>query len=382
MRVQTCSITDGEELVFSKSGSTYTKVVEEDVRFQINGAHNQGDNGQQNGYDEAAVSSVPNGKSSGYKGMALMGSFHRKSMCSVGYITSDRYHVAQNTVNGNLTGHLHEDSERVLKKQDIHDVYCPTCNFYFTKRVTLPRKPISPDLEDVVVPPIRQISTTALRNDDSNSDSTSCLSYFKTALFTGEVSVAMPDNREPLLGHQREGSGVEVIKAIVYGGLLESIASLSVVVSAAGGDATTLNIVALGLANVFGGLLVLANNLTTLKELTGQQYEDQLGQPRHFLIHSLIAVISYFVFGLASPLIYGFSFYKSDNKYLKLATLATAYLVFVSLLSAGKAYVQRPPKQYLQTMYYYIGFAVTGSGAAYIVGDLITILLKKLHVFK
>jgi len=36
-----------------------------------------------------------------------------------------------------------------------------------------------------------------------------------------------------------ERAGVDIIKAIVYGGLLECITSLSVITSAAGGDATT-----------------------------------------------------------------------------------------------------------------------------------------------
>ncbi|XP_074319094.1 membrane protein of ER body-like protein [Silene latifolia] len=198
----------------------------------------------------------------------------------------------------------------------------------------------------------------------------------------GEVRVPMLDNQEPLLGHQREDSKVEVIKAVVYGGLLESIASLSIIVSAAGGDATTLNIVALGLANVFGGLLVLANSLMTLKELTGRHYEDQLGQPGHFLMHATIAVISYLVFGLISPLIYGFSFYKSDNKYLKLAALAASSFVCITVLSTGKAYAQRPPKAYLKTVFYYISLTVTVSGIAYVAGNLISILLKNLLVFE
>lgn len=37
----------------------------------------------------------------------------------------------------------------------------------------------------------------------------------------------------------RPGAGVDIMKAIVYGGLLECITSLSVISSAAGGDATT-----------------------------------------------------------------------------------------------------------------------------------------------
>ncbi|KMS94791.1 hypothetical protein BVRB_015260 isoform A [Beta vulgaris subsp. vulgaris] len=72
--------------------------------------------------------------------------------------------------------------------------------------------------------------------------------------------------KQPLLEHPLElprpgVSGLDIIKAIVYGGLLECITSLSVITSAAGGDATTLNIVALGLANVFGGLIVLLHSV-------------------------------------------------------------------------------------------------------------------------
>ncbi|KAL9225095.1 hypothetical protein vseg_001058 [Gypsophila vaccaria] len=394
MSTQTCTITNGEEPVMPKSGPKYAEVGE-DGCFQINGAQNkEGANGQLNDYDEVAISSVPY-SCSGHKGMVLMSDSRRESLSSVGpvgYIAPERDHVGQDSVNNdNLTGHLYGDSKRMWKKKEIHDLCCPTCNLYFTKRVTLPRKAISPDFEDTV---ILKIPTPAFRDGESSFDCTTYISYFKTALFIGEVRVPMPevtgplpDIQESLLVHQRESprqedSRVDIVKAIVYGGLLESIASLSIIVSAAGGDATTLNVVALGLANVFGGLLVLANNLTTLKELTGQQYEDQLGQPRHFLIHALIAVISYFVFGLLSPLIYGISFYKSDDKYLKLATLSAASLVFITVLSIGKAYVQRPPKKYLQTMLYYISLAITVSGIAYVAGDLISILLKKFQVFE
>ncbi|KMT16755.1 hypothetical protein BVRB_3g050370 [Beta vulgaris subsp. vulgaris] len=87
-------------------------------------------------------------------------------------------------------------------------------------------------------------------------------------------SVTLPDAsglgpslgiKQPLLEHPLElprpgVSGLDIIKAIVYGGLLECITSLSVITSAAGGDANTLNIVALGIANVFGGLIVLLHS--------------------------------------------------------------------------------------------------------------------------
>ncbi|KAI3888905.1 hypothetical protein MKX03_001763 [Papaver bracteatum] len=49
----------------------------------------------------------------------------------------------------------------------------------------------------------------------------------------------------------------DILKSIVYGGLVEAITSLGVVSSAAGADATTLNIVALGMASLVSGLLVI-----------------------------------------------------------------------------------------------------------------------------
>ncbi|KAI3921000.1 hypothetical protein MKW92_046631 [Papaver armeniacum] len=49
----------------------------------------------------------------------------------------------------------------------------------------------------------------------------------------------------------------DILKSIVYGGLVEAITSLGVVSSAAGANATTLNIVALGMASLVSGLLVI-----------------------------------------------------------------------------------------------------------------------------
>ncbi|KAL6533418.1 hypothetical protein OROMI_027530 [Orobanche minor] len=59
---------------------------------------------------------------------------------------------------------------------------------------------------------------------------------------------------------ERKEYEIEVIKSIVYGGLAESITSLSVVSSAAGGGAATLNILALGMANLIGGLFIICHN--------------------------------------------------------------------------------------------------------------------------
>lgn len=122
--------------------------------------------------------------------------------------------------------------------------------------------------------------------------------------------------------------------------------------------------------------------MRTLKqEDNTQHYEHQLGTPGHFLLHATISIVSYLVFGLMSPIIYGFSFYKSDNKYLKLATMSSVSLLCITLLSAGKAYVQRPPKAYVRTIFTYISLVVMVAGPGYIVGQLANMLLKKLQLF-
>ncbi|GAU48327.1 hypothetical protein TSUD_351670, partial [Trifolium subterraneum] len=64
--------------------------------------------------------------------------------------------------------------------------------------------------------------------------------------------------REPIV--ETSNKGLEILKSIVYGGLTESLASLSVVTSAASADAATLNIVALAIANLVGGLFALGHN--------------------------------------------------------------------------------------------------------------------------
>ena len=122
--------------------------------------------------------------------------------------------------------------------------------------------------------------------------------------------------------------------------------------------------------------------LSVLKrEYGSERYTQQMGRPGHFCLHATVAVISYLIFGLMAPIIYGFCFRKSDNKDYKLMTLAAASLVCITVLSTAKAYVRSPPKAYLQTVFYYIGVGFTVSGVGYVAGDLTNMLLKKLGVF-
>ncbi|KAK1353079.1 hypothetical protein POM88_052917 [Heracleum sosnowskyi] len=58
-----------------------------------------------------------------------------------------------------------------------------------------------------------------------------------------------------------DSKSLEIVKSIVYGGLMEFITSLSIVCSAAASGATTLNLITIGLANLIAGLIIIGHNL-------------------------------------------------------------------------------------------------------------------------
>ncbi|XP_010250809.1 PREDICTED: membrane protein of ER body-like protein isoform X3 [Nelumbo nucifera] len=228
------------------------------------------------------------------------------------------------------------------------------------------------------------------------------LDYAPRKITAGSPSYVMenivPESMRNVLPHETEISICEqrshetrrihkwdVLNCIIYGGLIESIISLGVVSSAAGSDATTLNIAALGLANLISGFFVIVHNVRELKnDQNGGQtttaddnvdrYQRVLGQRENFLLHIIVVMLSYLVFGSLPPVIYGFSFYKSNNKEYKLITVGVASLLCIFLLSIGKAHVQKPPRSYSKTIMYYVGIALTASGLSYVVG----VLIKKL----
>ncbi|KAL8095592.1 hypothetical protein AgCh_036854 [Apium graveolens] len=195
-------------------------------------------------------------------------------------------------------------------------------------------------------------------------------------------------------GISTEGiQGLDIIKSIVYGGLVESITSLGVVSSAAGSDSPTLNVLALGLGALIGGLIVIGHNIWELKydkktEASDQldeevdRYHEQLGHRRNFLLHAVVAIISFLVFGLVPPVTYGFSFRKSDDRNLKLVNVAAASLLSIIILASGKAYVKRPPRSYIKTVLYYVIMGLMVSGISYGVGNLINMFLENLHIFQ
>ncbi|KAK6794745.1 hypothetical protein RDI58_008198 [Solanum bulbocastanum] len=191
-----------------------------------------------------------------------------------------------------------------------------------------------------------------------------------------------------------DGYKIEIIKSIIFGGLAESITSLSVVASATGGGTTTLNILVLAMANLFGGLFIIFHNLWELKRDRFEQasnqimekhvdrYREQLGRRENFTLHAVLVILSYIIFGLLPPVIYGFSFRKSDDKDLKIVAVAAASLVCILMLATGKAYVQRAPKPYFKTISAYIILGFTVSGVSYAAGILFNRLLEKLGLFQ
>ncbi|KAF3963136.1 hypothetical protein CMV_012445 [Castanea mollissima] len=187
----------------------------------------------------------------------------------------------------------------------------------------------------------------------------------------------------------------EILKSIVFGGLTESITSLGVVTSAASADATTMNIIALALANLVGGLFVIGHNLKELKNdpsrvaLNGTEeemdrYQEVLGQKRNFILHASVAILSFLVFGLVPPVVYGFSFYESDNRDLKLAAVAAASLLCITLLAIVKAYIQKPTDwyNYITNILYYLAIGLGVSGISFLAGYLVRKLIKKLGWFE
>ncbi|XP_062191786.1 membrane protein of ER body-like protein isoform X2 [Phragmites australis] len=174
----------------------------------------------------------------------------------------------------------------------------------------------------------------------------------------------------------------DILKAIVYGGLVESIMSLSVVSAAAASGTKTLDIFILGIANLLGGLPIIFHNIADLRNLGDVnenneqlgQYWLQLGRRSKYQLHMFIAILSYIMFGLLPPVIYGLSFRESDNRENKMMVVAAATLACVALLAIGKAHVKRP-RTYITTLLYYLSTGLSASGLSYVAGVLITRLL-------
>lgn len=108
------------------------------------------------------------------------------------------------------------------------------------------------------------------------------------------------------------------------------------------------------------------------------RYQELLGRRTDFLLHATVTILSFLVFGLLPPVVYGFSFRKSDDRDLKFVAVAAASLLGIIILAIGKAYVKNPPKSYIKTIVYYAVMGLLGSGVSYAVGNMIVKFLEKI----
>ncbi|XP_078161976.1 membrane protein of ER body-like protein isoform X2 [Carex rostrata] len=182
----------------------------------------------------------------------------------------------------------------------------------------------------------------------------------------------------------------DILKPIVYGGLVETITGLCIISSAASTGASTLNIVLLAAANIIGGLILIIHDLSELKHAQDEaddrnhdelgRYWALLGRKGHFGLHATVAVVSYIFFGLLPPLVYGFTFRETDDSEYKLIAVAITSLVCIAILSIGKAHA-RPRRTYFTTMLYYLTIGVSASGLSYVAGMLLKQLIESLGLF-
>ncbi|KAL7162971.1 hypothetical protein ACSBR2_039136 [Camellia fascicularis] len=189
-------------------------------------------------------------------------------------------------------------------------------------------------VQDVLLHPERQINTTKDLKDMPAK--TSAGSDTIIIIKEGPVEPAKPHEAQDIVASAEIGpspyteiteargfQGLDVIKSIVYGGLIESITSLGIVSSAAA------NILAFGLANLIGGLFIIGHNLWELKndryegvsslQVTERldKYQELLGRRENFLLHATVAILSFLIFGLLPPVIYGFSTVRHCTCYRK-----------------------------------------------------------------
>ncbi|XP_061952391.1 membrane protein of ER body-like protein isoform X2 [Populus nigra] len=305
---------------------------------------------------------LQNGRASSTQGTSLPSQLYSKE----GFINDaplKYYEVGKGALNSLSQGTSRPEKERVNIGEDaVNSV--KNKNIGNDVIVTIEKEP--PQRRDSEIVCIDSVEPTSLLNSTNKTN-------------MGEPGAGVGESRQ-----------WEIIKSIVYGGLIESITSLSVVSSAAGAGAANLNIIALGLANLIGGLFIIGHNLVDLKNDRSTQvneqedrYQETLGRRDNFSFHATVSILSFLVFGLLPPVMYGFLFRKSDDRDLKLAAVGGASFFCIILLAVGKAHIQRKqPKPYISTALYFFSIGLMASGASYIAGDLIGKLLQKIGGFE
>ncbi|KAI5073331.1 hypothetical protein GOP47_0011344 [Adiantum capillus-veneris] len=185
----------------------------------------------------------------------------------------------------------------------------------------------------------------------------------------GAIVATAPD----LATTKKERDEWDILKAIVYGGLDISIASLGVTSSAAGGNAITRTVVYMGLATLFSGFIAFYHNVLNLYHYHKDYYIDVVGVT--LMLHGTVALISYIVFGLLAPLVYAFSYRVTDDRDDKFILCCGVTIVAVTALALGKAKVSN--KRYLRTLFAYLSGGVLAAIIGYLTGEHVAELLEE-----
>lgn len=72
------------------------------------------------------------------------------------------------------------------------------------------------------------------------------------------------------------------------------------------------------------------------------RYEQVFGDRKNYRLHLTVAILSFLIFGLVPPLLYGFTFRKPEDKFLKIPTVTIVSVLCIGLLGVGKAYIEKP----------------------------------------
>lgn len=114
------------------------------------------------------------------------------------------------------------------------------------------------------------------------------------------------------------------------------------------------------------------------------RYEVLLGHRKNYILHFMISFFSFVLFGIVPPLVYGFSFTKSNDRDFKLAAVAGASLLCIIILAIGKAYIQRQNRWdvYIKTVASYVVIAAGAGGFSFLAGAFIDKLVEKYGWFE